>query len=102
MGMPVVTSLSSVGTSRATNLDWMGAKYLSFAVTGSSSGTFAYFIEGTLDDLQQTAAALVTWFTMSSATLTTNSSINLYQGPLGSLRINSSAVANAVLSMRIM
>lgn len=102
MGMPITTTLSSVGTGRAVNLDWMSGRYTSFAVTGSSSGTFAVFVEATLDDLQQVPAASVTWFTLSSATLSANSSINLYQGPLGGIRINSTAVSSAVLSLRIL
>jgi hypothetical protein len=100
MGMPITTTLSSVGTGRPVNLDWMAAKYTSFAVTGSSSGTFAVFVEGTLDDLQLSSSP--TWFTMSSATLSANSSINLYTGPLAGIRLNSTAVSSAVLSLRIL
>jgi len=79
----------------------MSAKYTSFAVTGSSSGTFTYTVEGALDDLQQVSSNNVVWFALSSAT-TTNSSINLFQGPLGGIRLNASAVSSAVLSIRIM
>lgn len=100
MGMPITTTLSSVGTGRAVNLDYMSAKYTSFAVTGSSSGTFAVLVEGTLDDLQQVASP--TWFAVSSATLAANSSINIYQGPLAGIRMNSTALSSAVLTMRIL
>jgi len=102
MGMPTVITLSSVGTSRALNLDYMSAKYTSFAVTGSSSGTFSVTVEGALDDLQQVSAANVVWFALSTAALTANSSINLYQGPLGGIRLNSTAVSSAVMSLRVM
>jgi len=100
--MPTVITLSSVGTSRALNLDYMSAKYTSFAVTGSSSGTFSVTVEGALDDLQQVSAANVVWFALSTAALTANSSINLYQGPLGGIRLNSTAVSSAVMSLRVM
>jgi hypothetical protein len=102
MGMPVTTTLSSVGTSRAVNLDWMSGRYVSFAVTGSSSGSFTYTVEATLDDIQQTPAASVTWFTLSSSAFTANSSINLFQGPLGAIRANASAISSATLSLRIL
>src|SRR5262245_4271246 len=90
---------SSVGTAATKNLDWQAAKYTSYGVTGSSSGTFTYTIEGTLDDLQFVTAP--TWFAMSSAT-TTNSSLSQYQGPLAAIRLNVSALSSAVLSMDIL
>ena len=86
MGAPVLTTLSSVGVSRAINLDWMAGKYTTFSVTGSSSGAFTFVIEATADDLQATPAASVAWFALSSAT-TANSSLSLYQGPLGGIRV---------------
>jgi len=102
MGNPVLTQLSSVGTGRPVNLDWMAAKYVSFAVTGSSSGTFTYTIEATLDDFLQTASSLAVWFALSTAALTANSSINLYQGPLAGIRLKASAVSSATLTLRIL
>lgn len=101
MGMPRSVTLASSTTSTAVNLDWMSGRYTSFAVTGSSSGTFTYTIEGALDDLQQTTAASVAWFALSSAT-TTNSSVNQYQGPLAGIRLNASAVSSAILTLRIL
>ena len=99
-----LTYLSSVGVS-VQNLDYMGAKYTCFAVTGSSSGTFAYQIEGTLDDISlssagTSSAAAQFWFALSSGVHTTNSSLNLFQGPLAAVRVNSSAQSNAVLTLR--
>lgn len=100
-----ITYLSSVGVS-VQNLDYMGAKYTSFAVTGSSSGTFGYQIEGTLDDISQfssvgtSSTATLFWFALSSGVHTTNSSLNIYQGPLAAIRVNSSAQSNAVLTLR--
>ncbi len=102
MGMPrSVTVSSSTAPSTAINLDWMAAKRTSWGVTGSSSGTFTYTVEGALDDLQSTPAASVAWFALSSAT-TTNSSINTYAGPLAGIRLNPSAVSSAVLVLRVL
>jgi hypothetical protein len=101
MGMPISTTLSSVGTSRAVNLDWEAAKFTSFAVTGSSSGSFTYVIEATPDDIQQTPSASVAWFALSSAT-TANSSLNVFLGPLGGIRLNASAISSAVLTLRVL
>lgn len=100
-----ITYLSAAGVS-AHNLDYRGAKYTTFAVTGSSSGTFGYQIEGTLDDISQFSSAgtssnaTLFWFTLSSGVHTTNSSLNLFLGPLAAIRVNSSAQSNAVLTFR--
>jgi hypothetical protein len=99
MGMPTLVTLSSSGISRAVNLDWMAGKFTSFSVTGSSSGTFTYTVEGALDDLQATSSAAVAWFALSSAT-TANSSINIFAGALGGIRLNAAAVSSATLTLR--
>jgi hypothetical protein len=99
MGMPVLVTLTSSGISRAVNLDWMSAKFTSWAVTGSSSGTFTYTTEGTLDDLQLQTTPF--WFPLSSAT-TSNSSINIFSGALGGIRLNASAVSSAIVTLRIL
>lgn len=101
MGMPVSVTLSSVGVSRAVNVDWQAARYVTYAVTGSSSGSFTYVIEGAIDDIQQTPAASVAWFGLSSAT-TANSSLNVFLGPLGGIRLNASALSSAVLTLRVL
>jgi hypothetical protein len=101
MGMPTAVTLTSSGISRAVNLDWESGKFTSFAVTGSSSGTFTYTVEGALDDLQQTSSANVAWFPLSSAT-TANSSINIFSGPLAGIRLNASAMSSAALTLRIL
>ncbi len=97
MGSYSITA-SSVGTAAVQNLDWMSAKYVSYGVTGSSSGTFTFTVEGTLDDLQKVTSP--TWFAMSSAT-TANSSLSLFQGSLAGIRLNVSALSSAALSMDI-
>jgi hypothetical protein len=101
MGMPIAVTLTSSGIGRAINLDWMAAKFTSWTVTGSSSGSFTYSVEGALDDLQQTPAASVAWFALSSAT-TANSSLNIVSAALGAIRLNAAAVSSATLTLRIM
>jgi hypothetical protein len=101
MGMPMLVTLTTSGIGRAVNLDWMSGKRTSFSVTGSSSGTFTYTVEGALDDLSQTTAANVAWFALSSAT-TANSSLSIFSGPLGGIRLNASALSSATLTLRIL
>ena len=101
MGMPISVTLSSSSISRSVNLDWASAKFTSWAVTGSSSGTFTYTVEGALDDVQLLPAASVAWFSLSSAT-TANSSINIFSGALAAIRLNASAVSSALLNLRIL
>jgi hypothetical protein len=43
----------------------------------------------------------VGWFALSSAT-TANSSINIFAGALGGIRLNAAAVSSATLSLRIL
>jgi hypothetical protein len=45
------------------------------------------------------AKAILAWHRVSSAT-TANSSLSLYQGPLGGVRLNASALSSAVLTLR--
>jgi hypothetical protein len=99
--MPTQVTLSSSGISRAVNLDWASAKFTSWSVTGSSSGTFTYTVEGALDDIQVLPAASIAWFALSSAT-TANSSINIFSGALAAIRLNAAAVSSALLSLRIL
>jgi hypothetical protein len=96
-------SVSSVGTSRPVALDWMSGAPTRVSVTGSSSGTFAYTIQFSLDDLQTTAPAAVTWISDANATaLTSNSSVAFnYTAPIAAIRINSSALSSAALSVEI-
>ncbi len=101
MGMPIAVTLTSASIGRAINLDWMSSKRTSFTVTGSSSGTFTYTVEGALDDLQQTSSANVVWFALSSAT-TANSSVNIVLGAFAGIRLNLSAVSSASVTLRVL
>ena len=99
----ISVTVSSVGTSRTVNLDWMNGAPTAVSVTGSSSGTFAYSIQTTLDDPMFVASSVVSWITDPNATaLTSNSSgIFTYTAPLAGIRLNSSALSTAVLVMKV-
>jgi hypothetical protein len=100
MGMPVLVTLTSSSISRAINLDWMSAKFTSYSVTGSASGTFAWTVEGALDDLQQVSSANVQWTTLSSGSA--NSSISVFQGPLAGIRLNVASLSSATITLRVL
>jgi hypothetical protein len=100
VGNPVTVTLSSVGTRKAANLDWMPGGFTSFSVTGSSSGTFSVLVEATLDDLQLSSSPA--WVTESSGAFTANSSIVSVSKPIGGIRMNCSALSSAVLTMKIL
>ena len=100
MGNPISVVLSSVGTSRPANLDWMPGGFTSFSVTGSSSGTFSVLVEATLDDLQLSSSPA--WVTESSGAFTANSSIVTIAKPVAGIRMNCSALSSAVLTLKIL
>jgi hypothetical protein len=103
MGEPVTVTVSSVGTSRAVNLDWRNGAFTAVTVTGSSSGTFAYSVQYVLDDLMQTASSLVSWISDPNATALTSNSTGafLYQQPIAGIRLNSTALSSAVLTAKV-
>jgi hypothetical protein len=100
MPNPISISLSSVGTSRPANLDWRPETATSYSVTGSSSGSFAVFVEGSLDDLQLNPSLV--WATVSSATFVANSSFVAISQSAAALRLNSSALSGAVLRLKVL
>jgi hypothetical protein len=102
MGLVTVT-LSSVGNTRSIDLDYLKGDFTGVTVTGSSSGTFAYTVQITLDDVVNTPAASVSWVNDPGATaLTSNSSgVFLYQQPLAGIRLVSTAFTGAVLTMKV-
>lgn len=100
MGAPVLVTLTSSGIGRAVNLDWMSGQFTAYSVTGSSSGTFAYTVEGAIDDLQEVSSASVVWFTLSSASA--NSSFNIISGPLAGIRLNLASVSSASVTLRVL
>jgi hypothetical protein len=100
MDNPISVVLSSVGTSRPVNLDWMPSGVASYSVTGSSSGTFSVLVEATLDDLQLSSSPA--WVTESSGAFTANSSIVSVSKPIAGIRMNCSALSSAVLTLRVL
>ncbi|MET4372559.1 hypothetical protein ABIA99_005268 [Bradyrhizobium sp. LB12.1] len=100
MGMPISVTLSSSGIGRAIDLDWMSSKFTSFAVTGSSSGTFQWTVHGALDDIEQVSSGNVAWFILSSASA--NSSINIFSGPLAAIRLSVDAASSAAVTLRVL
>ena len=89
MGMPFSVTLGSSGIGRAVEIDWMSAKFAAYTVTFSSSGTAAWTVEGTLDNLQQVSSPV--WFTLSSDNA--DSSYSLVSGLLADIRPASSSSA---------
>lgn len=96
--MPTVT-LSSVGTSGSIALDYIAAKATTFAVTASTSATWNYTVQGTLDDPMRVASP--TWYTVSSANLTATSTISVIAGPMAGLRLSSS-VNGGTLTLQVL
>lgn len=82
MGTPNTTTitLSSIGNSAAANLDRMNGAPIGVSVTGSSSGTFAYTVQYTLDDI---TAPSVSWINDPNATALTSNSSSILTLPPG-------------------
>ena len=90
----ISVTLSSAGTSRAINLDWMNGTAVAVLVLGASANTTAS-IQYTLDDIMQTASSVVTWISDPNFTAaTSNTSVAYtYSQPLAAIRLNSSAAS---------
>lgn len=102
MGQVTVT-LSSVGNTRAIALDWMNGAPVAVAVTGSTSSSFAYTVQYTMDDVMLTAASAVTWISDPGATaLTSNSSgIYNYVQPIAGIRLASTTLSSGALTFKV-
>lgn len=114
-------TLSSVGTSPAVNLNWIGGKPTTAVVFSSASGSASgdFFVQFTLDDSQRSSSP--TWFGFSSnsynietgAAAHYNSSALfpgssqgecLYvpiPGPVAGIRINSTGLASGSIIMKV-
>jgi hypothetical protein len=112
MPNPFITTLSSVGTSAAANLDWRNGGYVSAQVTlGTTTMTADFTIQLTLDD-PVTSSATRAWFGMSSAvgsSVTHFSSAAADAGvyvtflsPVAGLRISSTAISSSSLTLRVL
>jgi hypothetical protein len=95
---PTSVTLSSVGTSPAIPLDnWSGRATL-FAVTGSSSGTFAGTLQVSLDP---SSAANPVWINDATlAAVSSNALVQYYASPCQA-RLNSTAMSSAAVSLKI-
>jgi hypothetical protein len=98
------TTLSSVGTTTASNLNLIGGKPISASITiGSSTSSGDATLQYTLQDLMRTSASAVIWQGVSSAigaAATHFSASSIFpdgvffpfQTPLGALRLSSTSV----------
>lgn len=105
---PIYVTLTSTGVSRAVNLDYGMAPFnATLAVTGSSSGTFSYFVEFTLDDPQFLAGikstVAVTWLPDSflGAGVSSNGSAS-YSFPVAAVRCTVTALSSAAVVLRVL
>ncbi len=104
-------SLSSAGTTIASNLSWVGGKNTSVAVTiGSSASSGDFIVQMTLDDLQRSSSPL--WIGLSSESLFAPGSapalhyaasaifpdgVRIFiPGPVGGIRLNSTSLTGTL------
>lgn len=116
--MPYQTiTLSSVGTSTPAALNWRGGKPTTLNVFSSGTGSSGSFtVQYTLDDLQLTAAAAISWFGVSSNTYAVDTAGATtfaasasfpdgvyipFPGPIAAVRLNISALAAGTLTMKV-
>jgi len=119
--MPQATiTLSSVGTSVPSALNWRGGKPTTVSVNTSNTGSSVFFnVQYTLDDVQLTAPAAIAWQNLSSAYSdvgvisgagSTFASSNIvpdgllfsFLSPFGAVRLNSTSITNGPLIMKVM
>ena len=107
----VTTTLSSVGVSNPINLDWMGAKFATVAVTlGSTTMSADFTVQFTLDDLMLSSSPI--WLTFGSSTgsaathfSSANADAAVILGiayPIVGLRISSTGLSSSSLSMKVL
>jgi hypothetical protein len=90
----ITTTLSSVGVSKAINLDWQNGAPVAVLVLGASANTTAT-IQMTLNDVMMTPSSAVTWINDPNFTAATSatSTVYVYTQPLAAIRLNSSAAS---------
>lgn len=104
MANPRYITMSSVATSTNINLDTRQSPFnVSVAVTGSSSGTFGYTVQYTLDDAQWLANIGSTraqvWFNDVNLVALSSNGTGNYMFPVAAVRLNSTAVSSAAITM---
>jgi hypothetical protein len=106
MSNPIYVTLSSTAVSRVVSLDYQQRPFnTSVAVTGSSSGTFSYGVEFSLDDQQYLAAIGSTraavWQPDSLLTAASSNGYSTYTSPVTAIRCTPTALSSAVLILKI-
>ena len=105
------TTLSSVGTSSAINVDWRGSKPVTCTVTlGSTTMTTDFTVQFTVDDLQLSSSPV--WLNVGSSTgssathfSSANADAAVVMGflyPIAGLRISSTAISSSSLTMKVL
>jgi hypothetical protein len=99
---PVTVTLSSVGTSRPINTDWMNSAPIGVLVLGTSGGGVATILM-TLDDVMMTPSSAVVWISDPNFTAATSNTsvVYLYQQPLAAIRLNSSTSGTVPLTLKV-
>lgn len=107
MANPHYITLSSVTTSTAVWLDYNQSPFnVSVAVTGSSSGTFGYTVQYTLDspmyltNIGSTRAPV--WFNDANLVSLSCDFTGNYMFPVAGVRLDSTAVSSAAITMVVM
>jgi hypothetical protein len=112
MGNPISVTLSSVGVSRAVNLDWRSGEPVSVALKPSSStATSDFSLQYTLDDLQLSSSP--TWLSYSSGVGSTvqhftgatvfDAGVGIsFLNPVAGLRLSSSTLSAGNISMDVL
>lgn len=104
MSQPRYITLSSVTTSTGINLDYRQSPFnVSVAVTGSSSGTFGYTVQYSLDDPNYLTAIGSTrsavWFNDANLAAVSSNGTTNYMFPVAQIRLDSTAVSSAALTL---
>lgn len=107
MANPYYITLSSVTTSTAVWLDYRQSPFnVSVAVTGSSSGTFGYTVQYTLDSPQWLSVMGSTrapvWFNDANLVALSSNGTGNYMFPVAGVRLDSTAVSSAQITMVVL
>lgn len=107
MSNPRYITLSSIAVSTGLNMDYRQSPFnASVAVTGSSSGTFSYTVQYTLDDQNYLTAIrstiAPTWFNDANLVAVSSNGTTNYMFPVAAIRLNSTAISSASVTMCVL